>query len=280
MESVVKGMAIMIDQLLEIRGTCPECSAALYGWKTKNEDGSDRCAPTCMVCGYYALKLKVDADTNKRYETSLKKKNHDLFKYRSVITDYALFDKSLDNYQTKEEETAVAMTYAVDFIKEVLNGNPTHMILSGKSGVGKSHLCMAVCWAILQESQYSKKVLFVNYRELLERRKASFNDQAESKNQIALLQDIKTVDFVVIDDLGAELGGNNIKDSTSFNNDILYSILEARQNKALMVNTNLTSDEIKKAYGERILSRISKNSKRHNIQFTRTTDKRIRGVDQ
>ncbi len=280
MESVAVGISRLIEQTLEVRGVCPECNGALYGWKTKNKDGSDRCAPTCMVCGYYALKLKVDADTNKRYETSLKKKNHDLFKYRSVITDYDLFDKSLDNYQTKEEETAVAMTYAVDFIKEVLNGNPTHMILSGKSGVGKSHLCMAVCWAILQESQYSKKVLFVNYRELLERRKASFNDQSESKNQIALLQDIKTVDFVVIDDLGAELGGNNIKDSTSFNNDILYSILEARQNKALMVNTNLTSDEIKKAYGERILSRISKNSKRHNIQFTRTTDKRIRGVDQ
>ena len=247
MESVAVGISRLIEQTLEVRGVCPECNGALYGWKTKNKDGSDRCAPTCMVCGYYALKLKVDADTNKRYETSLKKKNHDLFKYRSVITDYALFDKSLDNYQTKEEETAVAMTYAVDFIKEVLNGNPTHMILSGKSGVGKSHLCMAVCWAILQESQYSKKVLFVNYRELLERRKASFNDQSESKNQIALLQDIKTVDFVVIDDLGAELGGNNIKDSTSFNNDILYSILEARQNKALMVNTNLTSDEIKKA---------------------------------
>lgn len=278
MESLVKGMAIMIDQLLEIRGTCPECSAALYGWKTKNEDGSDRCAPTCMACGYYALKLKVDADTNKRYEMSLRKKNHDLFKYRSVVTDYALFDKSLDNYQTKEEETAVAMTHAVDFIKDVLAGNPTHMILSGKSGVGKSHLCMAVCWAILEDSKYTKKVLFINYRELLERRKASFNDQTENKNQIALLQDIKTVDFVVIDDLGAELGGNGIKDSTSFNNDVLYSILEARQNKALMVNTNLTSEEIKNAYGERILSRILKNARQHSMQFLRTTDKRIKGV--
>jgi len=278
LENIAVGIARLIEQTLEIRGTCPECNAALYGWKTKNKDGSDRCAPTCMACGYYALQLKVDADTNKRYVLSLRKKNHDLFKYRSVITDHALFDKSLDNYQTKEEETAVAMTHAVDFIKDVLAGNPTHMILSGKSGVGKSHLCMAVCWAILEDSKYTKKVLFINYRELLERRKASFNDQMENKNQIALLQDIKTVDFVVIDDLGAELGGNGIKDSTSFNNDVLYSILEARQNKALMVNTNLTSEEIKNAYGERILSRISKNSKRHNIQFSRTTDKRIRGV--
>lgn len=278
MENIAVGIAKLIEQTLEIRGTCPECSSALYGWKTKNKDGSDRCAPTCMACGYYALQLKVDADTNKRYVLSLRKKNHDLFKYRSVITDHALFDKSLDNYQTKEEETAVAMTHAVDFIKDVLTGNPTHMILSGKSGVGKSHLCMAVCWAILEDSKYTKKVLFINYRELLERRKASFNDQMENKNQIALLQDIKTVDFVVIDDLGAELGGNGIKDSTSFNNDVLYSILEARQNKALMVNTNLTSEEIKNAYGERILSRILKNAKRYSMQFSRTTDKRIRGM--
>lgn len=278
MESVAVGISRLIEQTLEVRGVCPECNGALYGWKTKNKDGSDRCAPTCMVCGYYALKLKVDADTNRRYETSLKKKNHDLFKYRSVISDNALFSKSLDNYQTKEEETATAMTHAIDFIKEVLNGQPMHMVLSGKSGVGKSHLCMAVCWAILEDSKYSKRVLFINYRELLERRKASFNDQLEAKNQLALLQDIKTVDFVVIDDLGAELGGNGIKDSTSFNNDVLYSILEARQNKALMVNTNLTSDEIKKAYGERILSRILKNAMHYSMQFKKTTDKRITGV--
>ena len=278
MENTGDIFGALIDKMLEITGTCPRCEDKLYSWKTKNKDGTDRCAPTCMHCGYKDLKAKADAETNLRYIDNLKKRAVDMLKYRSVITDSELFDKTLDNYVTSDEESAQALGYAVEFVNEVVKGNSTHMILSGKSGVGKSHLSMAVCWAVLEDSKYNKKVLFINYRELLERRKASFNDKAENSNQISLLKDIKTVDFVVIDDLGAELGGSKYSDATNFNNDVLYSILEARQNKALIVNTNLTSKEIKAAYGERILSRMMKNAMRYSMQFNKAADKRIKGV--
>jgi len=268
----------LIDRLLVVKGTCPECGSNLYAWKNKRPDGTERCAPTCMECGFYDLQHRADNETNKRYEENLKQRAINFFKYRSIVLDESLFDKNFGNYLTKEEETAVALNNALQFVDDVVKGEPVHLILSGTSGVGKSHLSMATAQAVLESSGYKKKVLFINYRELLERRKNSFNDPQEQSKQRDLLFDIKTTDFVVIDDLGAELGADTGRGSTAYNNDTLYGILEARQNRALLINTNLTSEEIKKAYGDRILSRIMMNARAYSMRLDKTTDKRIRGV--
>lgn len=268
----------LINRLLVVKGTCPECGGDLYAWKNKRPDGSDRCAPTCMNCGFYDLKAKADVQTNQLYEDSLKKRAINFFKYHSVVPDESLFKKSFDNFQTNEEETAIALNNSLQFVDDVVSGENIHFVLSGNSGVGKSHLSMAIGQSIMENSDYQKKCLFINYRELLERRRGSFNNPEEAKNQQELLLDIKTTDFVVIDDLGAELGADLGKGSTSYNNDTLYGILEARQNKALLINTNLTSEEIKKAYGDRILSRIMMNARAYSMRLDKTTDKRIRGV--
>ena len=77
-----------------------------------------------------------------------------------------------------------------------------------------------------------------------------------------------------LDDLGAELGGIQAKSATSYNNDVLYSLLEAREERALIINTNLAAREIVEAYGERVLSRIQNNSKGFTHTFRETKDKR------
>jgi len=58
----------------------------------------------------------------------------------------------------------------------------------------------------------------------------------------------------------------------------LTAITEARENKATIFNTNLTSAQIKEAYGERILSRMMNNSNGLMFRFKNTSDKRIAGI--
>ena len=49
-------------------------------------------------------------------------------------------------------------------------------------GVGKSHLAIGCLNEILVKSNYSKKVLFVSYRELLEQLKFAMNDEEHESN--------------------------------------------------------------------------------------------------
>ena len=94
------------------------------------------------------------------------------------------------------------------------------------------------------------------------------------------MRDIKNADLVVIDDLGAELGGAYAGQSTVYNNDIINSIMEARQNEATIVTTNLTGKEVQEAYGKRIVSRISQHLDGFTFNFKQTADKRKVGVSQ
>ncbi len=75
-----------------------------------------------------------------------------------MVTDTSLFDCTFDNYKVIDEETRTAVAIANNFVKAVLNGEPKHMALNGKSGSGKSHLSMAATWAIIEQSDYTKSV--------------------------------------------------------------------------------------------------------------------------
>ncbi|HGF7833649.1 TPA: ATP-binding protein, partial [Enterococcus faecium] len=57
MESLANAMEKLIRRVLVQSGKCPECSEPLYSWRAKNKDGSERCKPTCMSCGYKALRV-------------------------------------------------------------------------------------------------------------------------------------------------------------------------------------------------------------------------------
>lgn len=279
MEDVSAIMNRLISKVPVVKGECPYCQEPLYAWQNKKPNGEERCAPTCMNCGYYDLKRKNDVQTNEIYTNSLKSRALNTFKNGSIVPDKTQFDKNMDNFNVVDNETQEAKRLAEEFVQAVLKDDPKHFIMSGKSGVGKSHIAMATCWEILEQSNYDKKCLFINYRELLEQLKFSFNDeQARREIQGSLMADIKTIDVLVVDDLGSELGGTQAKNSTTYNNDVIYSILEARQNQATIITTNLDSKEIKAAYGDRIVSRMLNNSDGFVQAFKNAKDRRINNI--
>lgn len=272
-------LANLIDSLLEVQGICPGCNSPLFGWKTKKPDGSERCVPTCMICGYKALKKREKEETKKRYDKAVRGDALAYFLSQSVVTDKKLLNCDLSNYAVLDEETKQAKETALRYVESVIAGNPTHMILMGKTGAGKSHIAMGICYEVMEKSNYNLTCIVVNYRELLEKLKNAFNDPAAQREvQGRLMRDIKNADLVVIDDLGVELGGGYGGQSTVYNNDIINSIMEARQNEATIVTTNLTGKEMQKAYGKRIASRIAQHLEEYAFTFKLTPDKRKAGV--
>lgn len=269
------GLLKMIDDLLEIQAVCPECNSPLYGWKTKKENGAERCVPTCMECGYTSLRKREKEVTQKLYDENIRGNAFAFFLSQSVITDKKLLKCDLGNYRAIDEETSKAKKLANQYIHSVISGDPTHMVLTGKTGTGKSHLAMGICYAVMEQSNYNLSCIVVNYRELLEKLKNAFNDpQAQREIQGVLMNNIKKANLVVIDDLGAELGGGSAGQSTIYNNDVINSIMEARQNEATVITTNLTGKELQQAYGKRIVSRISQHLGNYSLKFEKTPDKR------
>lgn len=276
MENLGQAMQKIIDRVFITVGSCPDCGSEMYQWREKLPSGEDRCGPTCMICGHKELKKKQDYDTQKIYNESLKRRALNYFKFSSIVPDKTLFNKRMKDYVITDQETKNALEIAKRAVHEIILKKPIHVVLTGKSGTGKSHLAMSVAWSVLERSNYGKNVLFVNYRELLDQLRFAMNDKEVQKQiQGALMSELKTADLVVIDDIGAELGGNVASDSSRYNNDTLTGLLEARQNMATVITTNLTAKELQKAYGERILSRILQNSKGFVVSMKSTKDKRL-----
>ena len=109
------------------------------------------------------------------------------------------------------------------------------------------------------------------------RKKLQSNPELRKTIEGSLIADIKTADLVVIDDIGSELG-KDASDSRAFGINTLNSFLDARQNLATIITTNLLGEELKKAYGMRTTSRIFVNSDGFTMFFSQTTDKRLKPV--
>ncbi len=278
METVGEIMEKLIQKVLVQRGECPECGQPLYGWRTKNPDGSERCKPTCMQCGYKALRVQEDLQAEQMYNESLKARAINFFKGGSVVPNKALFDCTLQNYQIVDQETRQAVEVTKRFVNSVLLGNPSHLVLTGKQGAGKSHLAMAAAWEVLKRSNYDKKILFIGLQEMLDQIKFSYNNPELRKTiEGSLIADIKTADLVVIDDIGSELG-KDASESRAFGINTLNSFLDARQNLATIITTNLLGKELKEAYGTRTTSRMFVNSDGFTMVFSQTADKRLKPV--
>lgn len=81
------------------------------------------------------------------------------------MPNQALFDCTLQNYQIVDQETRQAVEVTKRFVNSVLLGNPSHLVLTGKQGTGKSHLAMAAAWEVLKRSNYDKKSYLSGYRK-------------------------------------------------------------------------------------------------------------------
>lgn len=265
-----------LDLSLITVGTCPKCGDNLVKFVHKRPDGSERTAPFCKTCGHKELAKREAAEIAERYEKATKQNMMDYFRNSSVCSDKDMFNCSFGSFEIVDQETKIATNNAARYARAILQGEPHHLIMTGKTGTGKSHLAMAIARAYLKGSNYSKRCLFINYRELLEMmRNAFIDDDSRRKIHINLMKEIKRADLVVLDDLGAELGGSTAGSSTTYNSDTLYSIVEARQNKATIFTSNLSSEELKKSYGTRIISRMAKHSEGFTLKFSKTKDKRV-----
>ncbi|MGR0329577.1 ATP-binding protein [Bacillus cereus] len=227
----------------------------------------------CPVCRLEEENRRLEKEMNIfRYEKE-ERKRKSIFYDHSLIKDETIKLARFSTFISECEEDENNLILAKKALTDYLNDIRFNLILVGKVGAGKSHIAYSIAHEMNEQS--SDKVMYVTSSELFDYIRSTFNTQScETEHSITNM--LISMDLLVIDDLGAELGDMDINalKATAFVNRVLFKLFDGRQGKKTIITTNLTGEAIIKAYDERVTSRMF-NTYRH-IEFKKTRDKRKR----
>lgn len=124
------------------------------------------------------------------------------------------------------------------------SGSGCGLLMLGKTGLGKTHLSLAIANEVIKKGF---SVVYNSAPELMRQLEKESFGRADTDT----MQLITACDLLILDDLGAEMKSDRYIS-------MLYEIINARQNRQtpMIINSNLTADEIKNRYQDRIWSRL------------------------
>lgn len=210
--------------------TCPHCKDTAYVEK----DGKT------VYCDCY-LKLLVECscdEINKLSPLSLST-------FDTFSLDYYPYDSNADGvspYSRMSKILNFCRNYARNF-----TGEGKSILMRGATGLGKTHLSLAIANEVLQNGYY---VVYVSAPSILTKLENSHFDYNSTEEE-HLLQTLGDCDLLIIDDLGTEF-------LTPFSKSTIYNIFNNRllRQKPMIINTNLSVRELQDIYSQRFVSRI------------------------
>lgn len=203
-----------------------------------------------------------------------------LAKYRvlpdkSLIQDDSIKLATFDNYKEFSGEERANKQRALQLVESLKQGHQRNIWLQSEiTGVGKSHLAMAILKAL---NSKTVSTLFIDIDEMLRKIRGTFDNKESPFTEQYFIDLCTEVDFLVLDDLGAETGDIDTKKRASdYTSRILRAIQNGRQLKSTIITTNLTSERLNAIYDRKVISRLMKNIE--VIRFVEATDKRIKDI--
>ncbi len=162
-------------------------------------------------------------------------------------------DMSLEYYSDKpDSKTGISprarMREVIAYCRayaEGFDGTDVSLLLRGPTGVGKTHLSLAVAGVVLSRG-YS--VIYGPVQKLLHRVEKEHFGRADGNSEDSMMD----CDLLILDDVGTEF-------ASSFYTSALYNIINGRMldGKPTIISTNLNQKELTDRYGEQITSRIT-----------------------
>lgn len=145
------------------------------------------------------------------------------------------------------EMMKIIKSVALDFAEHFSSDTQKNLLLCGGTGLGKTHLSTAIAGTVIKRGY---DVVYESAPNLL----AAFEAERFGRPHNGV--DANTArffncDLLVIDDLGAEM-------TNSFTVGCLYNLINTRliNRKPMLISTNLTGEELRSRYNDRIASRL------------------------
>lgn len=166
-----------------------------------------------------------------------------------------LKEASFENFIAETAEEKQLLEFSKGQVDKYLDGMTGNTLFTGSTGIGKSHLSVAIAKAINEGYKTKgepKSVLFVNLTEILRQVRESFNSSTSLEGHYSRM--LKEVDYLVLDDLGIKSDNASGKGKSSWEEEFIFGILSNRDKT--IITTNLSNSEIASLYSDRVASRV------------------------
>lgn len=232
----------------------------------------------CPLCESERKTKELEDQIKKRHDAAQSRMDYNIFHKQSILTDINLLNASFGNFETSEQEEIDNKERAQKAFMQYRDGNTFNTWFTGAPGVGKSHLAMSILRNLNEAGSKDRSCLFVSVDSMLMRIRESFSDRESKYTEAYFIDLLSDVDFLVLDDLGAETGGTGTeKVATDFTLRVLYAIANGRRDKSTIITSNLSKAELIKMYDPKLVSRLM--GIMYAIHFKHTTDKRIKELE-
>ena len=206
------------EDYLDVHYVCPVCRDTGYA-------GGRYCECFKQLCG----KLSAE-ELNKKTQLGT-----------AGFDSFSLSYYQGDDYRIMDNILRFARNYAETFTR-----NSGSILMLGRTGLGKTHLSLAIADTVMKKGYGVIYDSAVNILRSIEREHFSREHSTET---IDLIMDC---DLLILDDLGTEY-------ESSFYSSTIYNIINTRLNrsKPTIISTNLDFEGIARRYDERVVSRLT-----------------------
>lgn len=237
------------------------------------EDEPRKPIPYCPECVKEGIARKSQSELEKLKNKELYANTYNVLERDSTIPK-ELKTATFDSFIANTPEERQLLTFAKQQANKYLNGMVGNTLITGGTGIGKSHLSVSIAKAInegYRAKNEPKSVLFISLTEIIKEIKEGWNYGRGAKlTEAEAVKLLTEVDYLILDDLGAKNATLNPK--SDWEQDFLFDILNNRENT--IINTNLSGSELKKVYNERNASRILKGLEGNTFKAFGIKDKR------
>ena len=172
----------------------------------------------------------------------------------SSVLAVSTFDTFDLKYYSAEKDMGLGyspreyMEASVDFLKsysESFNKNSGSFFFTGGTGLGKTHLSLAVMNKVTEKG-YS--VFYGSADNIIKQ----MEKERFGRSNGDIEEEIENADLLIIDDLGTEF-------RTAFSETAVYQIINNAilNSKPMIISSNLSITELEERYGQRVVSRLN-----------------------
>ena len=205
--------------------------------------------PVCRDTGYVGEIVRERCEcVRKRYQALLRQAiglaDHGRETFENYRGDVFSEEMIPEAGVTERQLMERVRTYCEQWADRYPKQQPRDLVLSGKSGLGKTFLLHAMANRLIERGH---SVLLVSAYSFLETARRAWFEQDGG------LEDLIGAEVLMLDDLGSEPLMQNVTVEQTFN------LINERQrrNLATVVSTNLSKEELQKRYTERTASRLT-----------------------
>lgn len=229
---------IQMEKILDSRVRCSICNKPKKAMVLDLPWGKTTVYPDC--------KCESEAYEKTKREQELKERQRRLERlFKQSRLGKRFKDCTFENFILREgtkEAFEAAKDYANNFDNYRKEGHG--LLFTSIPGTGKTHLCGAIVNELI--SRFISAIFIVVPELLLQ-----LDDARRKGTQGMVLDGLSDCDLLILDDLGAE-------DNRDWNMDKIFTIMDSRyrNNKPIIITTNLDSNELREHVGIRTFSRI------------------------